>query len=150
MDREILFRGKRAPKFGKGWSYGVPYTDHDGDCIIATDCYRHVVIKKTVGQFTGLTDKNGEKIFEGDIVSFDHPYNGKSTHEVIWDEYSWNLKNFYASCLDNPTDAFSEGTEYMKVIGNIHDNKQMLGRADMPVPDDVSQPILQPAIPRQF
>lgn len=81
---------------------------------------------KTVGRFTGLTDKNGVKIFEGDIVSVNHPYNGKSTHEVIWDEYCWNLKNFYASCFDYPSKAFSEGTEYMTVVGNIHDNPELL------------------------
>ncbi|MCM1361579.1 MAG: hypothetical protein NC235_06725, partial [Clostridiales bacterium] len=61
MEREILFRGKHDPKYGVGWCYGVPYIDNDGDCILATNINRRVVIKETVGQYTGLTDKNGVK-----------------------------------------------------------------------------------------
>ena len=80
----------------------------------------------TIGQFTGLTDKNGVKIFEGDIIEFDHPYNGKSIHAVVQDGCGWNLSNFYASCFDYPGCAFSEGTKYMTVIGNVHDNPELL------------------------
>lgn len=86
------------------------------------------VIPETVGQYTGLTDKFGKMIFEGDIVLIDHPYNVESTHEVIWDEYRWNLKGFCASCFDYPSEAFSEGTKYMSVIGNIHDIPDLLNK----------------------
>ena len=66
------------------------------------------------------------KIFEGDIIEFDHPYNGKSIHAVVQDGCGWNLSNFYASCFDYPGCAFSEGTKYMTVIGNVHDNPELL------------------------
>ena len=86
------------------------------------------VIPETVGQYTGLTDRNGKGIFEGDIILVDHPYNGESMYEVIWDEYRWNLKDFYASCFDCPSEAFSEGTEYMQIISNIHDNPDLINK----------------------
>lgn len=47
--REILFRGKRDPKYGNDWCFGVPYIDHEGDCIMADHCSKRVVIPKTVG-----------------------------------------------------------------------------------------------------
>ena len=68
--REILFRGKRVKKYCKAedWTYGVPYIDNEGDCIMADDCSKLVVQSETVGQYIGLTDKNGTKIFEGDYI----------------------------------------------------------------------------------
>ena len=144
--REILFRGKSI-KRGE-WIYGY-LNQHRGnirydcDCEpIADGCYyindwqtkidtgmygqNYKVDPSTIGQFTGLTDKNGVKIFEGDIIEFDHPYNGKSIHAVVQDGCGWNLSNFYASCFDYPGCAFSEGTKYMTVIGNVHDNPELL------------------------
>lgn len=66
------------------------------------------------------------KVFEGDIIEFNHPYNGKSIHAVVQDGCGWNLSNFYASCFDCPGCAFSEGTKYMTVVGNIYDNPELL------------------------
>lgn len=86
----------------------------------------HEIVPSTLGECTGLHDKNGKLIFKGDVVLVNHPHNGTSIHEVIWDGYCWNLKGFYASCYDNPPLAFSEGTTYMTVIGNIHDNPELL------------------------
>lgn len=84
------------------------------------------IIPETLGGCTGLTDKHNKLIFEGDIVELNHPYNGKSKHTVVWDNYEWNLSDFHASCFDYPSEAFSEGTKYMTVIGNIHDNPELL------------------------
>lgn len=132
--REILFRGKRLDN-GE-WTYGYycpkPYSHFPCEATIFPsetidrDWHGERVDSDTVGQFTGLTDRNGVKIFEGDIVEFSHPYSGKSTHAVVQDGCRWNLSNFYASCFDCPGCAFSEGTEYMTVIGNIYDNPELL------------------------
>lgn len=132
--REILFRGKSI--ITNEWVYGgiVHQTDFYGDIvdryyiIDGTDTrdydigYSERVIPETVGQYTGLTDKNGKKIFEGDIILYD----GTSKQEVIWDEYEWNLSGFYNLFMDNPTSAFSEGTSKMEIIGNIYDNPELL------------------------
>lgn len=132
--REILFRGKRTDngEWVKGFYVCIPDThyimtgkfDSLTNGIINSEAYK--VDPSTIGQFTGLTDKNGVKIFEGDIIEFDHPYNGKSIHAVVQDGCGWNLSNFYASCFDYPGCAFSEGTKYMTVIGNVHDNPELL------------------------
>lgn len=140
--REILFRGQtrrkgeriinvRGDKCDSNWVYGGIFPQNNGGdfAIIyqqTPEIKKYTVYADTVGQYTGLTDKNGTKIFEGDIIEINHPYAGKFVSEVIWDIDCWSLKDFYFTCFDYPNMAFSEGTEYMKVIGNIYDNPELL------------------------
>lgn len=71
-------------------------------------------------QFTGLLDKNGKEIYEGDIVQ---DYFG-TKFEVVWDEFMFNLKDYYDGSADYPTVAFAEGV--FKIIGNIYENPELL------------------------
>lgn len=123
--REILFRGKRTDN--GAWETGSLVVIRGGTSeeriYIAEKMtgYHTPVISETVGQYTGLTDKNGKRIFEGDIVAgyFDHK-------EIIgYILYGSNAKFFierlglYGIFLDNSED-------WVEVIGNIHDNPELL------------------------
>ena len=125
--REILYRGKR--KDNDEWVYGYycrcGWTGMEKYVIIpnyASTLYGIDVIPETVGQYTELTDKNGKKIFEGDIVRYD-----EKKHIVVFETRggtgyfgikidhieTWNF------CLSVPA-------KLMEVIGNIHDNPEFL------------------------
>ena len=81
--REILFRGKRDNRYGQGWTCGVPYYDHEGECIMATDYTRYVVIPETVGQYIERNDSDKNYIFEDDIVEVTL-YSGTKYQYLIW------------------------------------------------------------------
>ena len=118
--RDILFRGK---SIDGTWHYGVPlvYTE-DYVCIAAPHSYNKKVESITIGQYTGLTDKNGKKIFEGDIVNF------KTTAYFFH-----NCKIEYDICdgcfraVDRNAQSFPMcGCFIYEVIGNIHDNPELM------------------------
>lgn len=133
--REILFRGKAVKS--DAWHYGMFCAegyDADFPCIIPSDSDRmHIasgdwhVDLETIGQFTGLLDKNGTKIFEGDIVRIDDQlvlsaYNGR-LFEVEFDECAfWACPN---GKRDIAVSLFNKCAEY-EVVGNIHDNPELL------------------------
>lgn len=137
VKREILFRGKRQDN-GK-WVEGsfVKYTDCDGDkvyLIYASNGNPNNIIPETVGQFTGLIDLNGKKIFEGDIIA---DYFGKVYGVVEYGEGSFDsgiLKytGFYckSSSISNDGNLCNESNkDYWnrhQVIGNIYDNPELL------------------------
>ena len=125
MKREILFRGARVcdGKIVNGSLVMVKENDDSEKYIpnivisYGPDTFDWFeVIPETVGQFTGMTDKNGTKIFEGDIVKEQY-----KSHEIIynvyWDEdyFAFRVKSKdYSYYLDELVPSNSE------VIGNIH------------------------------
>jgi len=130
--REIEFRGKRK---GNGeWHYGHYVEDFvSSDPYISnrqTEC--HVIIPETLGQYTGLKDKNGVKIFEGDVVSIKYritrnPHWGIPAEErIIMAEYdnetlSYGLFETMQECKGDCGEIVS-----VQVIGNKHDNPELL------------------------
>lgn len=131
--REILFRGKR--KDNGEWvegNYGEYYNgekkvsciSNPKESISGSLCYD--VILKTVGQYTGLTDKNGNKIFEGDIISTSSKLIGAvewnntfAKYIVCYNQLSGNWFDFEGE------DCFSVALDCV-IIGNIHDNPELL------------------------
>lgn len=127
--REILFRGKRV--YDGEWIEGsllVIDCDLDYDEYrIATSCLygddenllnvcAYEVIPETVGQYTKVVDKNGVKIFEGDIVKLPELYSG-ATAVIRW----------VGSCM-KACEAFTYPIyESYEVIGNVSDNPELLG-----------------------
>ena len=141
--REILFRGKRKDngEWIEGSAINTQY-DVKGNKHIYIGVFKtsegyplmkfiewFEVVSETVGQYTGLTDKNGKKIFEGDIVK--HYNNSDDVFDigtVYWDEtfLQWkrtSIGNFHHSSF---TYVMSRSCEY-EVIGNIHDKPELLG-----------------------
>lgn len=75
--REILFRGKRLDN-GE-WVYGTPIPYKSGTVVMCREGQRNEnVDHATVGQYTGLTDAHGRKIFEGDVLDFINEYRGQN------------------------------------------------------------------------
>ena len=129
--RGILFRGKNSQ--GE-WEYGVPvFTGLNNELAFMKQMhsYDHQVIPETVGQFTGLTDKNGTKIFEGDIVNERPTFNTLGFRGFVqWDDTTATYRLIFP---ENPNYYASLGSysRSYTVIGNIHDNPELLkGGAD--------------------
>ena len=130
--REILFRGKRL--CNNKWMFGSLFCWNDGDCFIVCDGIHHNHYKvdpDTVGQFTGLTDKNGKKIFEGDIVESEFT---KKPYLVCFGEYTYTNEygdeesacGWYNEEKGGYVTAFGCPDTWATVIGNIQDNPKLL------------------------
>lgn len=134
MNKEILFRGKRVDN--DEWAFGdlivsknKYYIHPQGnsfqvDGVLSRLIVLHEVKSETVGQYTGLTDKNGKKIFEGDIVKVTTGIEGyKSTYHSTIQEVKYNAK-MCGIAVFLPFD--NSDIVEVEVIGNIYDNKELL------------------------
>jgi len=142
--REILFRGKRIDngEWVKGYLFkttGFKISQRTLDfCIQVIDDdlghWSFNVIPETVGQFTGLLDKNGVKIFEGDIINIERDYSIGIEEYYARIAFSYGSFGFITKYDEkfelftsfgglNDREEFSSTTS---IIGNIHDNPELL------------------------
>lgn len=134
MNRKILFRGKRMDN-GE-WETGSLVVLWEGtscEHVYIADKvtgYHAPVAPSTVGQSTGLTDRNGKRIFEGDIVEASDYTAEDGYGEIIWD--GDDAKYAILGCNGNTlmTDFDNYYGRELEVIGNIHDNPELVGGAE--------------------
>lgn len=122
------FRGK---DWDDEWQEGSLMEFEDGACAILTptsrtELARRNVRTETVGRYTGLTDNNGKKIFEGDVLERYNSYLEKWIVEGVV-EYG----HFNCSCCDGVygwvvKNGDIRDVEYLRVAGNIHDNPELV------------------------
>ena len=132
--REILFKGKRVDD--NKWIEGYFYKIWDRVFLLwgmtGDSPNMEKVIPETVSQYTGLKDKNGKKIFEGDIVEFTNKYihntglAEKGRAKIVFEAFKWKYSGCYYGgnpivwlCIDDTSIEF-------EVIGNIYDNPELL------------------------
>ena len=145
MNERFLSRGKR--KDNGAWVEGYYACQSNHSCIPSALKYQHFIFKDvfmdfnlgglgeyevipgTVGQCTGLKDKNSKMIFEGDILKFVSDDREISLYVVIWDTslLSWQVQEI-SHYVKNDYYGFDELCEFgdTELIGNIHDNLELL------------------------
>lgn len=137
MNREILFRGKRVDN--EMWIYGdlLQSTDIVNCTEISENTgmgVRYDIIPETVGQYTGLTDKNGTKIFEGDILKHD-THCLLQEYKIDYGVVYWHRqkqKNLRTTLFGKLgyVELSEECCKNYEVISNIYDNPELLKERD--------------------
>lgn len=141
--REYKFRGKRVDN-GE-WVYGcLCYIDNEPvivegsmKWVDGSELYCntfHFVIPETIGQYTGLKDKNGKEIYKGDIVELVNTYKGMNTKSIVEIDFidftfagKWAEEYSPSGYVYNPLDSYNFPTVTIEVIGNIYENPELLG-----------------------
>ena len=139
--REILFHGKRADN-GEWVEGDVLQTRYHSGHIEyqimpqTPVSSAYPVLPETVGQYTGLTDKNGKRIFEGDIVKCTDTINDFEFNAVVEfgnpnGEYNRGYQLKFISGEESNFDILcwvdmKETGAYIEIIGNIHDNPELM------------------------
>ena len=114
--REILFRGWTIGEFS--WEYGfLSWLDTPRGRGYFINNKR--IDERTLGQFTGMTDKTGKKIFEGDIIKWIDSDGNNRIDKVLFSNGGFHLCNIYYNIGGYKGNS-------LEVIGNIHDNKELL------------------------
>lgn len=137
MNREILFKAKR--KDNGEWVEGIPIKTNIGYFISYDEnphyCNQYgymeiddiaMIDENTICQFTGLTDKNGEKIWENDILKahLDESYPQDITYaKIIWSKCRFCINENHSSNIETLE---KRDAEYFEVCGNIFDNPDLL------------------------
>lgn len=130
MNRDIEFRGMHSNK----WLYGYLVKSVDDNkfyITVSTDQF-YQVKEETIGQYTGLKDKNGKKIFEGDIIDIHQTVNGYNQFVIVYNNYQFTAEyynektkrrthRFYEYDLDELFE-INECEKEIEVIGNIYEN----------------------------
>jgi len=142
--REILFRG--LAKDGTGWVNGDLINYDKNDKRILPQNFRawdiqhdgEEIIPETIGQYTGLDDKNGTKVFEGDIIENTnrHKYNNIISRHTIYigkydyeDTYNFSAdesQHGYGVNINHTLSALYYISAGYTIIGNIHENPELL------------------------
>ncbi len=150
MDRKIIFKGKHIHALPQNehhdgtWVYGY-LCDESYINTVDEDEYggkftsEMLIDPETVCQYTGLTDKNGRKIFEGDIITYQHdnddcPFSNKDTKRRIGRVYFQEFRSCFAvaegkngsDMINQDLFKYVQNGNRVEVIGNIFDNPELM------------------------
>ena len=139
INRDIEFRGKDL--LGK-WRYGdlvqeiwkSALNTNQKAYMIKKGKIATTVLEETIGQYTGLKDENGKKIFEGDIIEFSYDlFVGNFDTFIAKGKVVFEEGAFYVKCFENERGTkdetyllYSINIDTIEVIGNIYDNSELL------------------------
>ena len=128
MNREVLFRGQRVDngEWLIGYYSKLLYLEKNSIPLPYIHCDKiyhwYEVIPETVGQYTGLKDKHGKKIFEGDKLSLVDAYNGSRTNGFMEVIFSYKYVGGWVGTSDGINKLnLGNRTDTIEIIGNVHE-----------------------------